>query len=42
MATGFSQGMAAGTDIPLENLDYGYIGECSDAKEVEKLLQILR
>ena len=42
MATGVSLGMAAGTDVPLECLDYSYIGECTDVKEVEKLLKILR
>ena len=42
MATGVSLGMAAGTDVPLERLDYGYIGGCTDSREVEKLLNILR
>ena len=38
----FSQGMVSGTDIPVEHLDYDYIGKCSKASEVEKLLEILR
>ena len=42
MATGGDLGMAVGTDVPLEHLDYGYIGDCKDATEVEKLLNILR
>ena len=42
MATGFSLGLAAGTDIPVEHLDFGYVRECKNAKEVEKILQILR
>ena len=42
MATGLNLGLAAGTDIPVEHLDYGYVGECGDAKEVEIILQILR
>ena len=42
MATGGAFGFAAGTDVPLEHLDYGYISECTSAKEVEKLLKILR
>jgi hypothetical protein len=42
MATGLNLGLAAGTDIPVEHLDYGYVGECRNAKEVEKILQILR
>lgn len=29
-------------DIPLSHLDYGYIKECSDVKELEKILKILR
>lgn len=42
MATGLNLGMAAGTDVPVAHLDYGYIRECKDASEVEKILQILR
>ena len=38
----FSQGMASGTDVPIEHLDYDYIGKCEKASEVETLLQILR
>ena len=42
MATGCNLGMAAGTDIPVEHLDYDYIEECKNAREVEKILDILR
>ena len=38
----FSQGMVSGTDIPVEHLDYDYIGKCSKPSEVETLLKILR
>ena len=38
----FSQGMVSGTDIPVEHLDYEYIGKCEKASEVETLLKILR
>ena len=38
----FSQGMVSGTDVPIEHLDYGYIGKCNKASEVETLLKILR
>ena len=42
MAEGWNLGMAAGTDVPVENLDYRYIGECKNAREVEKILEVLR
>ena len=29
-------------DVPVDNLDYGYIGECTNAKELEKILKVLR
>ena len=29
-------------DIPIEQLDYKYIGDCKDIKKLERLLQILR
>lgn len=29
-------------DIPLAHLDYGYIRSCSDVKELEKILRVLR
>ena len=38
----FSQGLVSGTDIPIEHLDYDYIGKCTKSSEVEKLLKILR
>ena len=38
----FSMGTAAGTDIPIEHLDYDYIGKCSNVREVEKMLKALR
>ena len=38
----FSQGLVEGTDIPVEHLDYDYIGKCEKASEVESLLKILR
>lgn len=38
----FSMGTAAGTDIPIEHLDYGYISGCSSASELEKIVKVLR
>lgn len=38
----FSQGFAKGTDVPIEHLDYDYIGKCEKASEVESILKILR
>lgn len=38
----FSQGLVSDTDIPVEHLDYDYIGKCTKSSEVEKLLKILR
>ncbi len=38
----FSQGMVSGTEVPVEHLDYDYIGKCKKAAEVEELLKILR
>lgn len=29
-------------DIPVENLSYEYIGACSNAKELERIVRILR
>lgn len=37
-----SMGTAAGTDIPIEHLDFEYIGKCTNAEEVEKILRVLR
>ena len=37
---------AAGTtkkyDIPITHMDYGYIEQCKDVKELEKILKVLR
>ncbi len=38
MASGYGQG----TDVPIEHLDYGYVGQCSDSRELEKILKLLR
>ena len=42
MSMAFSQGLVSGTDIPVEHLDYQYIGKCENATEVEALLKVLR
>lgn len=42
MATGINLGMVAGTDVPVEHLDFGHVRDCSDSSEVEKILEILR
>ena len=39
---GYSMGLAAGTNIPIEHLDYKYISKCNKASEVEKILRVLR
>lgn len=39
---GYSMGLAAGTNIPIEHLDYDYVGKCNKASEVEKILRVLR
>lgn len=39
---GFSMGTVAGTAIPVEHLDYGYIKKCKNARELEKIVQVLR
>lgn len=38
----YSMGMVAGTDVPVEHLDYGYVGKCKDARELEEIVKILR
>ncbi len=38
----FRMGSAAGTDIPIEHLDYDYVGNCSSATELEEILKVLR
>ena len=37
-----SMGTASGTDIPVEHLDYSYIEKCTNVKEIEKILRVLR
>lgn len=37
-----SLGTAAGTDIPIEHLEYSYIKKCTNVKEIEKILRVLR
>jgi len=37
-----SMGTAAGTDIPIEHLEYSYIEKCTKVKEIEKILRVLR
>ena len=39
---GYSMGLAAGTNIPIEHLDYNYIRKCNNASEIEKILRVLR
>ena len=33
---------AKNSDIPVKHLDYSYIKECKSAKELEKILKVLR
>ena len=35
-------GTAAGSDVPIAHLDYGYVKECTNAKELEKIITVLR
>ena len=39
---GYSMGLAVGTNIPIEHLDYNYISKCNKASEIEKILRVLR
>ena len=39
---GYGMGTAAGSDVPIEHLDYGYISKCKNSKELEKILKVLR
>ena len=33
---------AADTDIPIGHLDYSYVKDCENAKELEEIIKILR
>ena len=35
-------GTAAGSDVPIAHLDYGYVKDCTNAKELEKIIIVLR
>ena len=39
-------GLLAGSNttsgVPIEHLDYGYVRECKNSKELEKILKVLR
>lgn len=37
-----ASGLAGGTDIPIEHLDYGYVSQCGNGRELEKILRALR
>ncbi|XP_072042078.1 sperm-associated antigen 1-like isoform X2 [Amphiura filiformis] len=39
---GAQQGSAGSSDIPIEHMDYDYIGKCEKIKELEKILKVLR
>ncbi len=30
------------TTVPIKYLDYGYVGECKNSKELENILKVLR
>ena len=38
----YSMGTVAGTEIPIEHLDYGYVGKCKDTRELEEIVEVLR
>ena len=46
MGEDVGSGLLAGSNttsgVPIEHLDYGYVGECENSKELEKILKVLR
>ncbi|XP_078383577.1 sperm-associated antigen 1-like [Oculina patagonica] len=46
MGEDVGSGLLAGSNttsgVPIEHLDYGYVGECKNSKELEKILKVLR
>lgn len=39
---GLLAGSNTASGVPIEHLDYGYVGECKNSKELEKILKVLR
>lgn len=39
---GASEGKDSVPDVPVEHLDYGYVSECTDAKELTAILRVLK
>lgn len=46
MGEDVGSGLLAGSNttsgVPIEHLDYGYVRECKNSKELEKILKVLR
>ena len=42
IGTGLLEGCPTKSGVPIEHLDYRYIGECKNGKELEKILRVLR
>lgn len=40
--SGLLEGSSTTSGVPIEHLDYGYIGKCTKGKELEKILKVLR
>lgn len=38
----YSMGTVSGTGIPVEHLDYDYVGKCKDTRELEEIVKVLR
>ena len=41
-STGLLEGSHTKSGVPIEHLDYRYVKGCKDAKELEKILKVLR
>lgn len=39
---GVLEGSHTKSGVPIEHLDYRYIGQCKNGKELEKILKVLR
>lgn len=42
MGTGLLEGSHTKSGVPIEHLDYRYVGDCKNAKELENILRVLR
>lgn len=42
VGSGLLEGSNTTSGVPIEHLDYRYVGECKNSKELEKILKVLR